>query len=55
MGALCATLLKFFDGLYPVVIDGDFFDFKNSYFISKDIISFFKISYSKSVILGLLF
>ena len=44
------NFLKFFDGLYPIIKAGESLDFKNLYFFSKSIISFFRLSYSESVI-----
>ena len=41
---LCFIFLKFFDGLYPTVSDGDFLFFKKENFFSKSIISFFNKS-----------
>ena len=52
MGTLCLTLLKFFDGLKPTVLDGEFGSSKNSYFFSKSNISLFISSYSASEIFG---
>ena len=42
MGTLCIAFLKFFDGLYPIVFDGDSFELRNLYFNSIWRISFFK-------------
>ena len=50
IGTLCKAFLKFFDGLYPTVFIGEFFDFKNLCFISKSTIFLFNSSYSESVI-----
>ena len=52
---LCIDFKKFFEGLYPIVVEGDHLLFKKLYFFSKSKISFFKISNFSSEILGLFF
>ena len=48
MGTLCFTFKKFFEGLCPTILEGDFSELRYLYFFSNKRISFLTSSYSLS-------